>query len=350
MNFVVTGATALTTAIERAHAEAESQKLAAFAELNPNPAMELAADGTIGYFNDAALKLAASVNQDHPLGILPANFKEVITHCLAVGISRTNLQTQIEGLTLSWAFHPVASSRVVHCYAEDITSRLSLESQLRQSQKMESIGQLAAGVAHDFNNMLTIIQGHAGMLMAKPDLSSEHFKSSQAIYFASERAAGLTRQLLMFSRKNVMQLKPLDLREVVGNMSKMLNRLLGETIVLEFNPAPDLPPVEADTGMIEQVIMNLCVNARDAMVKGGTLTVSLGPIVIEEHEISLHPEARPGQFICLRVSDTGCGMDLETLGHIFEPFFTTKEVGKGTGLGLATVYGIVKQHEGWIEV
>ena len=350
MNFLVSVATALASAIERTRAEAELHKLAAFAQLNPNPALELAPDGTISYFNDAALKLAFSVNQDHPRGILPAGFREIIAHCLATGLSRTHLETQIEGLTLSWAFRPVASSRVVHCYAEDITSRLNLEAQLRQSQKMESVGQLAAGVAHDFNNMLTIIQGHAGILMAKHNLLPEQLKSSQAIYFASERAASLTRQLLMFSRKNVMQLKPLDLREVVGNMSTMLHRLLGETIALEFNPPPDLPPVEADTGMIEQVIMNLCVNARDAMHKGGTLTISLSPIVISEHEIHFRPEARPGQFICLRVTDTGCGMDSQILTRIFEPFFTTKEVGKGTGLGLATVYGIVKQHEGWIEV
>jgi CheY-like chemotaxis protein len=154
----------------------------------------------------------------------------------------------------------------------------------------------------------------------------------------------------MFSRKNVMQLKPLHLSEVVGNMSKMLHRILGETITLEFNPPPDLPPVEADAGMIEQVVMNLCVNARDAMLKGGTLTINLCPIIISEHEVHLHPDARPGQFICVRVTDTGCGMDNYTLNRIFEPFFTTKEVGKGTGLGLATVYGIVKQHEGWIEV
>jgi CheY-like chemotaxis protein len=147
-----------------------------------------------------------------------------------------------------------------------------------------------------------------------------------------------------------MQLKPLDLSEVVGNMSKMLHRLLGETITLEFNPPPDLPPVEADAGMIEQVVMNLAVNARDAMLKGGSLTINLCPIIISEREVHLHPDARPGQFICLRVSDTGCGMDSYTLNRIFEPFFTTKEVGKGTGLGLATVYGIVKQHEGWIEV
>lgn len=350
VNFLVAVVTALASAIERARADAELQKLAAFAQLNPNPAMELTPDCTISYFNDAALKLALSVNLDHPAGLLPADIREIIADCLAAGFSRTQLETQFGGRTLSWDFHPVASSKVVHVYVEDITNRLSLEGQLRQAQKMESIGQLAAGVAHDFNNMLTIIQGHAGMLMARSTLAPDQFKSSQAIYFASERAAGLTRQLLMFSRKNVVQLKPLDLREVVGNLSQMLNRVLGETIHLEFHPPDELPPVEADAGMIEQVIMNLCVNARDAMDKGGTLTISLNSSVVSEPEVLLHPEARPGQFVCLSVTDTGCGMDHYTLGRIFEPFFTTKEVGKGTGLGLATVYGSVKQHGGWIEV
>jgi signal transduction histidine kinase/CheY-like chemotaxis protein len=350
VNFLVAVATALATAIERTRAEAEMHKLAAFAQLNPNPAMELMPDCAISYFNDAALKLALSVNLDHPRGLLPADVREIIGGCLSTGFSRTHLETQFAGRTLSWDFHPVVSSRVVHCYVEDITNRLSLESQLRQAQKMESIGQLAAGIAHDFNNMLTIIQGHAGRLMARLDLQTDQFKSSQAIHFASERAAGLTRQLLMFSRKNVVQLKPLDLRDVVGNLSQMLNRVLGEPIRLEFHPPEALPPVEADAGMIEQVIMNLCVNARDAMEKGGTLTISLSSIVIGEQEVLLHPDARPGPFVCLRVTDTGCGMDQYTMGRIFEPFFTTKEVGKGTGLGLATVYGSVKQHGGWIEV
>jgi CheY-like chemotaxis protein len=140
------------------------------------------------------------------------------------------------------------------------------------------------------------------------------------------------------------------LREVVGNLSKMLKRLLGETVTLEFNPPPELPLVQADTGMIEQVIMNLAVNARDAMPKGGALTISTNPVEMDDAYVQTHPEARLGTFVCLRVSDTGCGMDSATMARIFEPFFTTKEVGKGTGLGLATVYGIVKQHEGWIEV
>jgi two-component system cell cycle sensor histidine kinase/response regulator CckA len=156
--------------------------------------------------------------------------------------------------------------------------------------------------------------------------------------------------LLMFSRKNVMQPMQLDLREVVANMSKMLKRLLGETVNLEFSPPPEIPLFQADTGMIEQVIMNLAVNARDAMPKGGTLTISTGVAEIDEAYLQIHPEGRAGSFVRLRASDTGCGMDAMTMGRIFEPFFTTKEVGKGTGLGLATVYGIVKQHGGWIEV
>ena len=211
---------------------------------------------------------------------------------------------------------------------------LNLEGQLLQSQKMECIGQLAAGVAHDFNNMLTIIQGHSSMLLAK----------------ASERAANLTRQLLMFSRKNVMQTELLDLRETVNNMTKMLGRLLGENITLKFQSPAGLPRILGDAGMIEQVVMNLAVNARDAMPHGGTLNISLEPVTIDAAYVETHPEARPGYFLRLRVSDTGIGMDTVTLGRIFEPFFTTKEVGKGTGLGLATVYGIVKQHDGWVEV
>jgi two-component system, cell cycle sensor histidine kinase and response regulator CckA len=312
--------------------------------------MELGEDGTINYFNEAALSLALAVGQDQPSGLLPSNLQEVVRTCLASNQSVRRLETRIENRTLSWSFHPVLNSRHVHCYVEDITDRVSLEAQLRQSQKMESVGQLAAGVAHDFNNMLTIIQGHAGMLVARAAQAPELLDSSQAIYFAAERAASLTRQLLMFSRKNVMQAKPLDLRESVAQMSKMLRRLLGETITLEFAPPSKIPLIEADPGMVEQVIMNLAVNARDAMPKGGRVFIWTELEQVQEDYLALHPQARLGSFVCLRVTDTGCGMDGETMNRIFEPFFTTKEVGKGTGLGLATVYGIVKQHEGWIEV
>jgi signal transduction histidine kinase/CheY-like chemotaxis protein/HAMP domain-containing protein len=350
VQFLMAVANVLGMAAERTRTEAELQKLAAFAQLNPNPAMELTPDGHITYFNDTALKLAFALNENHPRAILPKNLARILRQCMDNGLPKVEHQMKIDGHTLSWSFHPVPASRVVHCYVEDITEKLSLESQLRQAQKMESIGQLAAGVAHDFNNMLTIIQGHAGMLMAKPDIAPQALDSAQAVFFAAERAASLTRQLLMFSRKNVMQINPLDLREVVTNMSKMLRRLLGETITLEFTPPAEFPLVIGDSGMIEQVIMNLCVNARDAMDRGGTLTISLGAINIAEDYVQTHPEAHPGAHVCLRVTDTGCGMDTYLIGRIFEPFFTTKEVGKGTGLGLATVYGIVKQHEGWVEV
>jgi signal transduction histidine kinase/ActR/RegA family two-component response regulator len=350
VQFLLAAANAIGMAAERRRTEAEAQKLAAFAQLNPNPAMEITADGNISYFNAATLRLAASINQEHPAALLPADIQDIVRACLTENISRTGLETSTQGRTLSWSFHPVTGSRVVHCYVEDITERLSLESQLRQSQKMESVGQLAAGVAHDFNNMLTIIQGHAGMLMARQGLPSQALDSAQAVYFAAERAASLTRQLLMFSRKNVIQLKLLDLRDVVANMSKMLHRLLGETIVLDLDSPTELPLVEGDAGMIEQVIMNLCVNARDAMERGGRLTIALDHLEIPEEYVQSHPEAQAGMHVCLRVTDTGCGMDAYLVSRIFEPFFTTKEVGKGTGLGLATVYGIVKQHYGWIEV
>jgi signal transduction histidine kinase/ActR/RegA family two-component response regulator len=312
--------------------------------------MELNRDGAVTYSNDAALKLARSLGQNSPGLILPPNVLRIVRDALESSQSALNLQTQFEGQTLAWSFHPVPASQVVHCYVEDITGRLNLEAQLRQAQKMESVGQLAAGVAHDFNNMLTVIQGHSGMMLAKTTLPPELLDCAHAIYSSADRAARLTRQLLMFSRRNIMKLDPLDLRKVVGDLSKMLQRLLGETVMLEFNAPPELPLVLADTGMVEQVLMNLAVNARDAMPRGGTLTISTSPIEMNEAYVQTHSEARLGSFVCLRVSDTGSGMDSPTMAHIFEPFFTTKEVGKGTGLGLATVYGIVKQHEGWIEV
>ncbi|HZF00746.1 MAG TPA: ATP-binding protein [Methylomirabilota bacterium] len=328
----------------------EREKLAVFAQLNPNAAMEFSADGSLVYFNDASKKLSQSVAKEHPREILPVRTDEIIHDCLASGRSRQHLETKINGRTFLWSFHPMSSTGVVHCYAEDITEQLNLEEQLRQSQKMESIGQLAAGVAHDFNNILTIIQGHSSALLAKPNLPPEVLDPIQAVYFASERAASLTRQLLMFSRKNMMQPKQLDLRDVVGNMNKMLSRLLGENIALQFQSPEKLPPVQGDGGMIEQVVMNLSVNARDAMPGGGKLTIRLEAMTIGADYLEKHPDARAGNFVQLSVSDTGIGMDGMTMTHIFEPFFTTKEIGKGTGLGLATVYGIVKQHDGWIEV
>jgi signal transduction histidine kinase/CheY-like chemotaxis protein len=349
VHFMLAVATVLAMAVERGRSETQLKKLAAFAQLNPKPALELRDDGTISYFNDAALELAFAAGHSHPRAILPPDVGSITRNCVQTRSAQVRLETQVGSRTLSWAFHPVDGSQVVHCYVEDITDRLNLQSQLWQSQKMECVGQLAAGVAHDFNNMLTIIQGHSGLLLAKPGLLPGVLESAQAIYFGAERAAALTRQLLMFSRKNVMQQKPIDLRDAVTTTNKMLRRLLGEQITLEFNPPQEIPLINADVGMIEQVIMNLAVNARDAMPQGGALRITLTTKEVDEAYAEVQPQARVGSYVCLQVSDTGCGMDEATRSRIYEPFFTTKEVGKGTGLGLATVWGIIKQHDGWIE-
>ncbi len=232
----------------------------------------------------------------------------------------------------------------------EVAERKKVEEQLRQSQKMEGIGQLAGGVAHDFNNILTVIQGHATLAQMGEKLPPSVTESIKQISRASERAANLTRQLLMFSRKQVLEVATLDLNQVVTDMTKMLRRIIGEQVTLDcsFHPQPLL--VKADAGMLEQVLMNLAVNARDAMPQGGSLAIRTSIQRITDTEVRRNTEASTGDFVCLTVTDTGCGIAPENLDRIFEPFFTTKEVGKGTGLGLATVYGIVKQHNGWIKV
>ncbi len=233
---------------------------------------------------------------------------------------------------------------------DDVTDRVNLELQLQHAQRMESIGQLAAGVAHDINNVLTIIQGHAGLLVEATPAGTPPARSLTQITAAADRAARFVRQLLLFSRKQVLQPRMLDLNEVLVGLEPMLGRLLGEPVALETSYAASLPGVEADIGMLEQIVMNLAVNARDAMPKGGRLRLATTEVTVNAVGARAHAEAREGRFVCLTVADTGCGMDRVVLERIFEPFFTTKEVGKGTGLGLATVYGIVKQHQGWVEV
>ena len=233
--------------------------------------------------------------------------------------------------------------------SRDITERLALESKLRRAQKMECVGRLAGGVAHDFNNILTIIQGHASLL-GGGTLTSEQHQAAEEISVAADRAASLTRQLLAFSRRNVIQPRNLDLNDTLNAMAKILQRVLGEDIALEVRYAANLPPVFADPGMFEQVVVNLAVNSRDAMPKGGRLDLSLRAVALTRAQAEQMPDARPGTFVALTVCDSGSGIAPEHFEHLFEPFFTTKEVGSGTGLGLATVYGIVQQHHGWIAV
>jgi len=232
----------------------------------------------------------------------------------------------------------------------DISDRKRLEQQLRQAQKMEAVGQLAGGIAHDFNNLLAVIIGYGEIIEERLDESDPLSTKAGQITAAGKRAAALTRQLLAFSRQQVLEPKILDLNTVVADTTRMLQRLIGEDVELVTIAGPALGRVKADRGQIEQVIMNLAVNGRDAMPQGGKLMISTANAVMDEVYVRQHPGAVAGPYVLLTVSDTGCGMDQQTQAHIFEPFFTTKGPGKGTGLGLATVYGVVKQSGGYVSV
>jgi CheY-like chemotaxis protein len=215
---------------------------------------------------------------------------------------------------------------------------------------MQAVGELAGGVAHDFNNLLMVVKGHSQLLLDRLPDSSPLRPGAQQIERAADRAASLTRQLLAFSRKQVLQPRVLDMNEVVNGMIRMFSRVIGENIDMVFLPAADLSRVKADPGQIEQVLLNLVVNARDAMPSGGRLTIETSNIELDRRYAVTHASVEPGHYVMLSVSDTGCGMSEETQSRIFEPFFTTKGPGKGTGLGLATVYGVVKQSGGYIYV
>jgi PAS domain S-box-containing protein len=257
---------------------------------------------------------------------------------IAVRLSGRGLRDEREG------------TEIFEVIAEDVTERKALEEQLRQAQKMEAVGTLAGGVAHDFNNLLTVITGYSQILMEQHAQNAQSSRSIEQILRAAERAAALTRQLLAFSRRQMLQPRVINLNTLVRDLEKMLHPLLGERIRIGLRTAPDLGTVRADPGQVEHILMNLAVNARDAMPRGGTLTFKTENVDLGEAFTRKHPGASPGKYVVLSVTDTGTGMDNHALAHLFEPFFTTKEPGKGTGLGLSMVYGIVKQSGGYIAV
>ena len=286
--------------------------------------------------NDEWFALADFLRSAEPFKGLTAEWKRKNNTTTVVRISGRSVANGRDGL-------------VFELFAEDVTERRALEQQLRQSQKMEAVGRLAGGIAHDFNNLLMVISGYSEFLLERLGAEPHLRGPAQEIASASERASSLTRQLLAFSRKQMLTPRIVNLNDVTTENLKMLTRMIGEDIDLVMVPGPHLWPVRADSGQIDQVIMNLAVNARDAMPSGGKLTIETSNVTLDEDYARFHAPLRPGDYVMVAISDTGNGMDSETQSHIFEPFFTTKGT-RGTGLGLSTVYGIVKQSGGYIWV
>jgi two-component system cell cycle sensor histidine kinase/response regulator CckA len=354
---------------ERKRAEEALQRvnemLQALIHASPVPIVAVDAEGVVFLWNPAAEQVFGwtaeeAVGEFNPL--IPAGAPDelrALRERVLAGESFTGVELRRQRkdgklVDVSFSAAPVrnADGKIMWIMEvlEDITERKRLEGHLRQSQKMEAVGKLAGGVAHDFNNLLTAIMGYSELVLTHLREGDRVRKHVLEIKKAGESAASLTRQLLAFSRRQVLVPQILDLNSVVSNMQKMLRRMISEDVELEAVLAGDLGCVRADLGQVEQVIMNLAVNARDAMPEGGKLTIQTANVELDESYARSHIDVAPGRYVRLTVTDTGCGMDAETLSHIFEPFYTTKEEGKGTGLGLATVYGIVKQSAGHIAV
>ncbi len=351
---------------DRLRAVETLRKLSRAVEQSPVSVVITDTDGAIEYVNPKFTRVTG-YSSEEVLGrnprilksgeLSPELYREMWNTITAGGEWRGELHNRKKDGELFWEFASISpildeKGKITHFIAikEDITGRKLLETQLRASQKMEGIGRLAGGIAHDFNNLLTAILGYSELMEAQlPD--DENLRSSlREIRHASERAAALTRQLLAFSRRQVLQPELLDLNAVVSEVETLLRRLIGEDVRLATRLDPALGSVKADPGQLEQVLMNLVVNARDAMPEGGTLTIETANAVLDARFTRGNPDARSGEYAVLTVADTGIGMSDEVRSHAFEPFFTTKEHGKGTGLGLATAYGIVKQSDGHITV
>ncbi len=333
---------------KRRQAEEGMKILAKFPNENPHPVLRIAREGIILYANQSSQALLSVWGRE--VGqFLSNDWPPIVSSVLDSG-SSTELEVEIKDRIFSFVIMPVVDDHCVYLYGQDITERKQIEEQFRQAQKMEAIGRLAGGVAHDFNNLLTVIIGYSQLLLSHLDDRDPLRQDLEQINRAGERASSLTRQLLVFSRKQVLQPRVLNLNSIVIDLEKMLGRLISKDIELITMLEPTLGRVKVDAGQIEQVIVNLAVNARDAMLQGGKLIIETSNVDLDEEHMHRHFNLQPGSYVMLAVSDTGIGMDQETQSCIFEPFFTTKEQDKGTGLGLSTVYGIVAQSSGHIYV
>lgn len=341
----------IAAALQYRKTSIQIQSLAAFPEHNPNMVLEFDAEGVLQYANAAATATLASFQVTEFDALMPATAVAIMQECLAERRPRLRLPVAVGNRTLSWSFYPIYKLQIVHAYGVEITDRLRIEADLRQAQKMEAIGRLAGGVAHDFNNLLTVILSYSELLLDdhSDPRDSVHHDVAQ-IRQAAQRATALTRQLLAFSRKQVLEMQVVNLNEVITGITIMLRRLIGEHIELRTILCDDLGMVHADVGQLEQVIVNLALNARDAMPRGGVLTIETNNVAVDQQLTGQHGDVPAGSYIMLAVTDSGVGMAHETLVHIFEPFYTTKETGRGTGMGLATVDGIVHQLNGHIWV
>ncbi|GMW01416.1 MAG: hypothetical protein AMXMBFR84_25530 [Candidatus Hydrogenedentota bacterium] len=348
----------------RERAEQRLTRLATAIECAAEAIVVTSADGTIEYVNPAFVNMtgyAEGVAQGNNLRILKSGqhsdeFYREFYDCITSGAV---WHGQFINKTKAGEFYTCDTTVSSVCdryqritgyvvLQRDVTEELRMRDQLNRTQRLDSVGQLVGGIAHDFNNVLQAILGYAVLSMDEVDEESDLHANLTGIRDAAERAAGLTRQLLAFSRRQLLQREPCALNSIINSMLDMLRRVISEDISLEFIPGHNLGTVEADAGQLEQVLLNLCINARDASPRGGRICIETENVLINGSYMESHPWARPGRFILLSVSDTGTGMAPEVAAHVFEPFFTTKGEGKGTGLGLATVYGIVKQHDGFI--
>jgi two-component system cell cycle sensor histidine kinase/response regulator CckA len=352
----------LTT--ERTLAEREEEYRILF-ESNPNP-MWVFDENTLAFLavNDAAARLYGfskdellrmTIKDIRPLEEVPALLDYLATIPDSPSLPATQVKHRKKDgslLEVAGSSNPIEfrGKRARLVMATDVSEKKRLEAQLRQTHKMEAVGRLAGGVAHDFNNLLGVITGYSELLLRDLDPQHPGAKRVEQIQKAAGRAAGLTRQLLAFSRKEVSQPRILDLGEVVTDAEAMLRRLIGEDIELVTTAGPGIGRIRADPGQIEQVLISLVMNASEAMPGGGRLSLETADAVLDERDARAHPEVQPGPFVMLAVSDNGVGMDAQTQAHIFEPFFTTKEKGGGAGMGLATVFGIVQQSGGSIRV